>query len=405
MKNLLIINQHASNHGDEAAGKALLRKILDTEKNYDIGILYNTKTNHESDFLKVDHDLEHYEYGDLTTTDKVLIGLTFIVPFFITRHLFMFGNTIKHEFEILKRYDKIINAPGGVNIGIYKDWRYLWRLFVSLKLEKPTAIYSISFGPLPKNLIFANASIKVLRNASFLSLRDSKSQKYADDLGIGYINAIDTAFLNNQPVDEFPSELVSLLKNEYVVIVPNELFRWHVNYQHIADSQFSTLYTSIIDFFVNHGLQVVLLPQMFGSENDISYFKSLKEKIKFDQSKVMVLSESYSSDVQQKIVSHSKFLVGARYHSVIFAINNKIPFVSLAYEHKMTNTLQLLGLLDFNLIIDDLLKRDDAETVKILSDKFRRDDLRRQAVASGNILAQTTAQNTFNHFSNKFLLL
>lgn len=403
MKRLLVINQHASNHGDEAAGKAFLREIFKKEKKFKIGILYNSKTNHVSDLLNVENLVDHHKYDDLSLVDKILMALTFIMPFFIVRHLYIFGKTIKNEFTLLNANDKIINAPGGVNIGIYKDWRYLWRLYVSIKLKKETAIYSISFGPLPKNIIFASASKEVLKNVTFLSLRDSKSQKYADDLGIDYIKAIDTAFLNNQTEEELPSCLTDLPKSDFVVIVPNELFRWHVNYQHIPESRFNNLYVSIIDYFIDRGLDVVLLPQMFGSENDISYFKFLKNEIKGDLSKVTIVSEKYSSDIQQQIIKRSKFVVGARYHSVIFSVNNRVSFISLAYENKMTNTLELLGLLNSNLTINNLLQEGNANVLKMVDDKFKQSNCVRESLVLANELAQKTAQDTFVNFYNDFL--
>ena len=36
--------------------------------------------------------------------------------------------------------------------------------------------------------------------------------------------------------------------------------------------------------------------------------------------------------------------MGARYHSVVFAVNNDVPFVALSYEHKMSGLAEALGL-------------------------------------------------------------
>ena len=57
---------------------------------------------------------------------------------------------------------------------------------------------------------------------------------------------------------------------------------------------------------------------------------------------MIVLPDGYSSDIQQTVISKAKFVVGARYHSIVFAINNSIPFVALSYEHKMVGLLSLL---------------------------------------------------------------
>ena len=39
-------------------------------------------------------------------------------------------------------------------------------------------------------------------------------------------------------------------------------------------------------------------------------------------------------------------VIGARYHSIVFAINNCVPFVCLSYEHKMSGMLESLHLND-----------------------------------------------------------
>ena len=88
-----------------------------------------------------------------------------------------------------------------------------------------------------------------------------------------------------------------------------------------------------------------MLPQTYRSViNDYGYFCRLSERAAGKP--VVVIDEQQSSDVQQKIIAGAHLVVGERYHSIVFAINNRTPFVSLSYEHKMTGLLEKLGLLD-----------------------------------------------------------
>ena len=73
--------------------------------------------------------------------------------------------------------------------------------------------------------------------------------------------------------------------------------------------------------------------------NDYDYF----DKIFSGEKNVFVIADSYSSDIQQSIINKSEFVIGARYHSIVFAINNNKPFISLCYEHKMEGLLRILG--------------------------------------------------------------
>lgn len=373
--NIVIINQHAGNHGDEAAGKGLVRGIkekIDFDKNK-ISIIYNKDTLSSLEKI-VQDNVEHIPGTILNKLEKTIAMLSFILPFFLVKLLIKLSPILNNEFKIFKQADKIINAPGGVNIGPYKDWRYLWRLYISVKLKKDVAIYSISFGPLPSNFIFNRISKYILKNVKFLSIRDNKSQKFADDLGLDYIKSIDTAFLGYDNVDNMPNDISKLIKDDYVVIVPNEVQnwggrnKWHHNFINCKTKDLDQLYIDIINYILSINKKVYLLPQLYGAQNDITYFNYLKDIVKNEN--IIIIDEKYNSNIQQIIVKNAQFLVGARYHSIIFAVNNKVPMLSLSYEHKMTNTLEILGLSKQNLDLPTLLKQKNNNVVKVLANLF-----------------------------------
>ena len=358
---ILIINQHAGNHGDEAAGKGLLKglkqKIAFNENK--ISIIYNKNTINEIERIEKNNEISHYPGTRLSILGKIVAMSTFIFPIKVSRYLFLLSRTLYQEYNLISEADKIISAPGGVNLGPYKDWRYLWRLYVATKLKKDVAIYSISFGPLPSNILFSKSSIYVLKNVNFFSIRDKKSQRIADDIGLNYIPSIDTAFMGYDKPDELPKDIQNMILEDYVVVVPNELYnwgnrnQWHHNFINCNKNDVDQIYIEVINYILKKSLKVVLLPQLYGSQDDISYFKRLKKHINSD--KIFIVNEVYDSDIQQTVVSKAKFLVGARYHSIIFALNNKVPFLSLSYEHKMKNTLEILGLEKNNLDLTYLL--------------------------------------------------
>jgi colanic acid/amylovoran biosynthesis protein len=369
---ILIINQHAGNHGDEAAGKGLLKGLkqkIDFANNK-ISVLYNKNTIDKLEKIDDNQYIDHYSGNQLNKIEKIIAICCFILPFKLGKMLIKLSPILSREYKLIDESDKIINAPGGVNIGPYKDWRYLWRLFVSLKLKKDVAIYSISFGPLPENFLFRNISLYVLKNAKFFSIRDKQSQSFAAELGINYIASIDTAFIGYEDVTKLPENIDKLIDNDYVVIVPNELHnwgnrnKWHHNFKNCNKNDLDEIYISLIKYILSLNKKVYLLPQLYGTQNDVDYFHALKNKI--SNNNIIVIDEKYNSNIQQTIVKNAKFLIGARYHSIIFALNNKVPFLSLSYEHKMKNTLEILGLENNNLDLVDLLTNKNINTVKKL---------------------------------------
>ena len=76
---------------------------------------------------------------------------------------------------------------------------------------------------------------------------------------------------------------------------------------------------------------------------DYEYFSDLAAQAD-SRTNLLVLGDHYSSDIQQALVSRAELVVGARYHSIVFAINNGVPFISLSYEHKMDGLLECLRL-------------------------------------------------------------
>ncbi len=396
----LIVNQHTSNRGDEAAGKALLR-ALDKENNIEqVDILYNApKKMLEDDKLTLKSALRitHYLPAVLSYLDKVLIVTSFLLPLPLIRILLKIS-PLKREFKLIESADIVINAPGGVNIGPYRDWRYLWRLYISVKLDKPLAIYSISFGPIPENRLFKFISVYVLRNSEFLSLRDKQSQTYAEEYNLKHIPSIDTAFLDNTFTKELPTEINNIKERKYVVVVPNELYSWHPCYKNLTKKYLDNIYLNIINLFTSKGLNVVLLPQLFGIQNDSRYFERLCQQLT-NKEDVYNISDKYGCDVQQSIINNAQFLVGARYHSIVFAIRGNTPFFALSYEHKTKYMLRSLSLDKYVADLEQVLRQNFpselTEKIEVCLDNC---ETVKQELSFANKKANDIAKKTFSAF-------
>jgi len=396
----LIVNQHTSNHGDEAAGKALLR-ALDKENDIEqVDILYNApRKMFEDDKLTLKSALQitHYLPTVLSYLDKALIRTSFLLPLPLIRILLRIS-PLKQEFKLIESADIVINAPGGVNIGPYKDWQYLWRLYISVKLDKPLAIYSISFGPIPKNRLFKFVSLYVLRNSEFLSLRDKQSQTYAEEYNLKHIPSIDTAFLDNTFSKDLPTEINNIKERKYVVVVPNDLYSWHPCYRNLSKKYLDNIYLSIINLFTSKGLNVVLLPQLFGIQNDSRYFERLCLQLP-NKKNVCIIPADYNCDMQQAVVNKAEFLVGARYHSIVFAIRGNTPFIALSYEHKAKHMLSLLSLDRYAVDLEQVLDQDfSSELVEKIEACSHNCETIKQELSLAKNKANDIAQKTFSAF-------
>ena len=384
---ILIINQHSHNHGDEAAGKALIRSLYE-EGFRDIAVSYNlAKTDPESMF--------HYKTVRQISSVIRDRGSWRLAKWAMKypHSIYRFLPRYRKDYWEIRKADYVISAPGGINMGLYRDYGYVWRLSEAVRLGKKVAIYSPSIGPFDTQDFFYNTSQNILRQVDFLSLRDKKSCDYADNLNVSYIASIDTAFLES-PDSPLSEELQALLPEHYAVLVPNQLYTWHVRYKGTTDAtQIDRFYEQLIDRFVQNGIRVVLLPQLFGNTNgsDEVYFNTLKK----DNESVIVVPAKYDSDVQQKIIQNSSFVVGARYHTIVFAINNAVPFACLSYEHKIENMLETLDLQILNNRIDDAFAN-PASSIEHIWDLYVERERYTKSVDNARSVAKRMAVQTFD---------
>jgi len=396
---ILLINQHSSNHGDEAAGKALINS-LNLKKN-DVSILYNTV----SEKAIIDFGIQFQKIlltKSLDKISKVLLMSSFFIP-----HKMLvpfFSKELQEEYLLIKNSDIVISMPGGANIGLYHDWRYLWRLYIALALRKKVAIYSTSIGPFKENL-FKQISKNVLSKVNFLSLRDAQSFRYADEMHLKYIKSIDTAFLTQPIIKDFNLESVGVpfKEKDYVVFVANDLTSGHLTFKSVKPEDLKNIYKKIIISLIEKNKKIVFLPQLFANGNDKDYFKLLLDELDYSANpNIIIVDENFSSDIQQNIVRLSSFVIGARYHSIIFSINNKVPFLCLSYENKMKNTLEILGFDKYGVDLSRLVDLKDVFSFEneILS---KLESLLSQESEIDNTEAKRIVESCFISFEKDFL--
>lgn len=357
MKNILLINQPNNNRGDEAAHRSLLRTLNLRFPEIAITVIFTQTCKASVEQMKVDHPNNIYHVINTVKRGRMLVRyLSFKYGFvgLSTLHPAHFKVT-----SYIKKTDLVLCAPGGISMGLFQNWEHLYWLNVAKHYKKRIAYYSRSFGPFPiatkKNRLFKRVSENLLRYFDFISIRDAKTMRFADELKLSYVPSIDTAFLD-EPVSELPDNLCNIFKSkDYAVFVPNKLL-WHPAFKQCDAEFINSMYRKILDSLLNleEIKRVVLLPQLFmvDERGDYKYFKEIFADYSKDQ--VLIIDDNLSSDVQQNIIANSAIIIGARYHSIVFAINNLTPFVALSYEHKISGLLELLNLNEYMVNIEAL---------------------------------------------------
>jgi colanic acid/amylovoran biosynthesis protein len=368
-ENIVIIDQPLQNRGDEAAHRSLMRALDREFPNASFTVLF---------FQQKEKDIQEFVVKSSQITYLNVSGfgrgISFIERWSLRLNmvfLSLLHPTICRYAKHIKNADIVICAPGGISMGGLQNWRHLFNLFLAKYYKKEIVYYSRSFGPFPVktkwNRVFKNISLKLLNEFDFLSIRDERSMRLADELNLSYFSSIDTALLDT-PAAEIPDKIINFIGyDKFIVFVPNSL-TWNVAYKNRNQDKIDGFFIEILKILLARNMKIVMLPQLTGtvsySEPDYGYFLKLKTLME-NNNDVIVIEDIYSSDIQQKIIAKAECVIGARYHSIVFAINNCTPFISLSYEHKMTGLLNILGLNEREVNIADIGKNNFDEPVAL----------------------------------------
>lgn len=347
--NILIINQPPFNRGDESAHKGLVRTLLKRLPGAKIRVLHSAWSSESYRQYAVEDDRVSY----VSEVNGFLKFQYFYNKEVYTNRtwLWKLHPTYRWFERMYKWADTVLCAPGGICMGGFQDWNHLFHLRLAQIFKRPLAYYSRSFGPFPtetkRNREFKKVSLQMLDYFSFLSIRDHKTEILANELQIPYVSAIDSAFLDSPKV-AVPYELKKALGDKpYMVFVPNYLL-WHYAYKgRISHETVIHFYCEVMEVIwkANPELNILMLPQLFcGREyalKDVELFRDLATAK--NDSRIIVAADCYSSDVQQTLIHDAKYVIGARYHSIVFALNQGVPCIALSYEHKMAGLLETLG--------------------------------------------------------------
>lgn len=363
--NLLIVNQPVNNHGDESAHRALLRSLIKMFPNIRITVLFIGVTAEAINEFSVEHP--NIVYKNISVIGRLLF-LKFLNGglCFKQYYLWRFHPGILKIIKYIKDTDIVLCAPGGPSMGVYRSWPHIAVLYIAKRFKKKIIYYGRSIGPFSEDTWilrrFRDICYELLDYFSFLSIRDAKSQQIVDTISVKYVRTVDTTFLDSTDV-EIPNEIKTEIGNsKYLIFVPN-LLVGHFDFKQIPRKKVFDFWVVLAEFLITEysDHKIIMLPQTYGpvTKDGYIFFSEIKDAIT-DNERIIIIDDKYGSDIQQSIIAKAKFLIGARYHSVVFAINQNVPFISLNYEHKMQGLLDSLDKkncsLDLTNIFDNKIK-------------------------------------------------
>lgn len=357
---VVLTNCHWSNHGDEAAIKAIIRELFKIRKEITVEMLIKDKTEINSDIYVDGRNI-------IKKTLQFLPGAFDYIIQILTYGKIGFNSKMKAFILELKTADYIIYAPGGSVINdrfwIRKQLEYLLPFVIAYLYKKKLFIAAPSIGPFKnKNFLFSLFRRKMLSVPEFFLVRDQISldsiNKQGMRKGQKTFLTIDSAFCDYEfksfcfekilKKDKELSFFFSKFK-KIVGLTVTDLI-WNVKFKEKKELpiQIHKSTDIFISYLQNRGIGVLLIPQLFENQNDEELLST------FSKSNCFILNKNYDSDIQQVVISNLYMLVGYRYHSNIFAAKSATPFIPIIYEEKMEAFIRSFNLENKSLFVDRL---------------------------------------------------
>lgn len=343
----LLINQALFNRGDESAHKALVYNLLLKFPDCSIEVLFVGKDPEAlEDFIIAD---PRVKYTNLPVSDFFRRTYVRILKTGLLWRWFIMS-TPRIIFAKYRSADWVISSPGDASLGARYDWDHLFLLKLAQMAGAHIAYLGRSIGPLPDGspIIrrFNSLSIKVLRKLDFISLRDVFSEEVATGLGLKFRSTYDLSFLGT-PLAQIPRTIREKIGNRYAIVVPNYLVQYPELRSRVSPTAIRGFYEELLRDTLEKfpDLRIVLLPQLFNGTSyigrDMTFFQDVADAVKDER--ICVIPDACSSDVHQAIYRDARFVIGGSLHSLVFAINNNVPFVALCHEERASKTLARLG--------------------------------------------------------------
>lgn len=368
MKILISHVYSSDNKGDAAILSAQISELRRVYKDCSVKVLTldSLEKTREVDGAFLENSLMHFVYySGLSPIPKmvhVLFMSVWTLVWAFTKSKFLINLPVpknwKTPLSLLSECDIQVGVGGGYLRGkadfrsTVTLWLLVHQILLAKILGKPMILYAQSFGP------FYGFVQKQLAKIAFSSTelilaREEKSLEFLKDLGVpnSKIELVaDTAFLLEGEGDfsakkyfgaSCPEKIVGLTARQWL--------------DPLGQAKYERALRALILHIGAKGWGVLIIPQVTAEEHnddDRIVGRRLMEGLGSDR--VVNLEENLQHRQIKALYSDLDYLVGTRFHSVIFSLSAGVPAFAIEYEHKTQGILKDLDLGEWFLFIDSV---------------------------------------------------
>ena len=348
---ILIINQHANNFGDEAAAIALIEQLKRRLPNCIIYINYLGKGTIRYNSSGLVHMSSRIKNIGIKNIILKMISNKINVPYI--------GNAALEEYtKILDEADYIFVSPSGADLGHYNGWSALINILLVQSYNKKVIFYLNSIDE-ANNFIFELIKRRVLKKSK-VYVREKRSLMYLSKIGIESKFGVDTAFLlhNNSKSNE--KKYISLIYTKYDFMFTEN--------QKSEIEKIVTKYViePLMRFAKENDYKINVIPHL-GTPQEIKY---IKDKFCCYDDVFCVRNDVKDALAYDEAIANSYIVVSMRYHGIVIAGKNGVPFISLSYDTKMNEVSNYLNMDEYNFDIFSIQKDDMERVLKKIQNNY-----------------------------------
>lgn len=259
------------------------------------------------------------------------------------KHMFFSGNFSEDVNNIIKNAILVVDISGYALSSKFKlrhNIGYILNILIMKNNKIPVILFPQSFGPFEYGFLKLPMKFciqKTINKVDIVYAREKRSFEFLNSVGIKNIElSIDTVLCNTDRIEEsniYKNVQISKkeIKEDSVAIIPN------TKLQENTTINIKDLYLDLIESLLSSNKSVVLLPH---STDDVELIREISKEFNKTQN-VMVISKPLSSIEFNQILCKFSYVIGARYHSVVHAFRNSIPTLTIAWEQKYLDLVQL----------------------------------------------------------------
>lgn len=357
----------SDNKGDAALVSVLLNDIKRHYKNADVTLLTFEQISQPT--YEGAAQMNSFMYHALTRYNNKIVKLFYacyvVIATLIWARLYRaFGKDTylpSHLRRVARAYaeaDLIIPVGGGYirsghslasSINLFL---LLHPLYFSTIIKKPTILYTQSVGPFYRR-IERKAVASILRKMNLVILREEISKKLLTELGVidNVVRSVDSGFLLKSKRSFGLREKLGINKDTMLVGVT--VRKWLDKAQ---QHSYETAIARSIDYLIDkYGATIVFIPQVtatFHNDDDREASKDVYGLLKNPEHAHVITNDIDHYDVKA-MYDELDYIIGTRFHSVIFSLTSYVPAVAIEYEHKTSGIMLDLDLSEWVVKIED----------------------------------------------------